>query len=202
MATSRPPAPIAGDKFRILVVEGDLEVACLILTHMERAGFDARHVPDGALAVEVFSEIQPHILLLDIDAHSQMAHAVCARIHQTSSIPILMLTARGIPADVSTDHNKCADEYIIKPFNPRALTAQVISWLRKTYHYDFFIDTDTADLSKSGGFNEHIPRGWVSCDSCNYMGPRQKFETVDPQGNRDTRCPNCKKDEFVTYSLG
>jgi len=125
-----------GGKFRILVIEDDPAVARLILVNLAKAGLDCRYAPDGVAGLVAFQETKPHLVLLDIMMPGMNGRDVCARIRETSTVPIIMLTA------VTGDENQVqgfkigADDYVTKPFTPQALIARVVAHLRRAYRYD------------------------------------------------------------------
>jgi len=204
MDASHPIAPSPGEMFRVLVVEDDWNIARLIMIHMEQAGFECRHAPDGEIALEVFESHKPHIVLLDVMLPRLSGRDVCARIRQTSTVPIIMLTALDTPEDEVTGFKLGADDYVPKPFNPKLLVARVISWLRRVYRYDFpneptpSVPEKKDNLSSAG---RSVPSGWASCEACAYIGPREKFDSTNALGNKVKMCPNCKQGEFVVFSL-
>ena len=190
-----PLSPEGTQKFRILVVEDDAHIARLILTNMEKAGFDCYHAADGELALEVFRTRNPHLILLDLMLPKLGGREVCARIRETSTVPIIMLTAMVTEDDEVQGFKLGADDYVPKPFNPKLLVARVIAALRRVYRY-------APEPKKEEKATAATPAGWATCESCGYMGPRQKFDYNSANGQKSSRCPFCKQSEFIVFSVG
>ena len=83
----------------ILVVEDDRNISELIHMYLVKEGFDVRIAADGGKAIEEFSKQVPDLILLDIMLPVMDGWAVCARIRETSKVPIIMLTAKGEVTD-------------------------------------------------------------------------------------------------------
>src|SRR5262245_46153245 len=116
---------------RILIIEDDVRLAAMVNEYLGEAGFrvTARETAKEGLAAlkrEPFDA-----LILDVMLPDQDGFAVCREIRSASDIPILMLTARGDPADRIIGLELGADDYLPKPFNPRELLARVRAILRR-----------------------------------------------------------------------
>ena len=109
----------------ILVVEDDRNISDLIRMYMEKEGFEVRSAYDGGKAVEEFEKQAPDLVLLDIMLPVMDGWTVCAKIRETSQVPIIMLTAKSEVNDRITGLEMGADDYIEKPFSPGVLVARV-----------------------------------------------------------------------------
>lgn len=119
----------------ILIVEDEAEIAQLIQLYLEKEGFSCRICQDGNMALQVFQEQQPDLIILDLMIPGLDGLEVCARIRQKpgSKDPyILMLTAKGEELDRIIGLSTGADDYMVKPFSPRELVARVRALLRRT----------------------------------------------------------------------
>lgn len=119
----------------ILIVEDEAEIAQLIQLYLEKEGFSCRVCADGPMALQVFQEQQPDLIILDLMIPGLDGLEVCARIRQKpgSKDPyILMLTAKGEEIDRIIGLSTGADDYMVKPFSPRELVARVRALLRRT----------------------------------------------------------------------
>lgn len=119
----------------ILIVEDEAEIAQLIQLYLEKEGFACRTCRDGLTAIQLFQEIQPDLIILDLMIPGLDGLEVCARIRQKpgSKDPyILMLTAKGEEIDRIIGLSTGADDYMVKPFSPRELVARVRALLRRT----------------------------------------------------------------------
>jgi two-component system response regulator MtrA len=115
---------------RILVVDDDHALAEMIGIVLRAEGFEPQFSADGAEAVQMFQEIRPDLVLLDVMLPGMDGIEVCRRIRAESGTPIIMLTARGDTTDVVAGLENGADDYVVKPFNPKELIARIRTRLR------------------------------------------------------------------------
>ena len=120
----------------ILVVEDDRNISELIHMYLVKEGFDVRIAGDGGKAIEEFQKQEPDLILLDIMLPVMDGWAVCAKIRETSKVPIIMLTAKGEIEDRIIGLELGADDYLIKPFSPRELVARVRALFRRAHQAD------------------------------------------------------------------
>ena len=99
----------------ILVVEDDRNISNLIQMYLVKEGFDVRIAGDGGKAIEEFQKEAPDLILLDIMLPVLDGWAVCAKIRETSKVPIIMLTAKSEVFDRIQGLEIGADDYIVKP---------------------------------------------------------------------------------------
>ncbi len=114
----------------ILVVDDDLALAEMITIMLRGEEFDTHHAEDGAQALEMLESVNPDVVLLDVMLPGMDGMDVCAKIRETSGVPIIMLTAKSDSADVVQGLENGADDYVIKPFNPKELVARIRARLR------------------------------------------------------------------------
>lgn len=120
---------------KILIVEDEPALAELLSWTFESAGFSVQQTADGEEALLVAQEFVPDIILLDWMIEQLPGIEVCRRLRkgrETSTIPIIMLTARGEEEDRIRGLETGADDYVTKPFSPRELRARVEAVLRRT----------------------------------------------------------------------
>ncbi|MGY6497808.1 MAG: MtrAB system response regulator MtrA [Microcella sp.] len=117
---------------RILVVDDDTALAEMISIVLTGEGFEPHLVHDGAEAVAAFAAVSPDLVLLDVMLPGMDGIEVCRRLRETSGTPIIMLTAKGDTNDVVEGLESGADDYIVKPFNPKELVARIKTRLRPT----------------------------------------------------------------------
>jgi two-component system response regulator MtrA len=115
---------------RILVVDDDTALAEMIGIVLRTEGFEPAFCADGGQAVEVWRDEKPDLILLDLMLPGMDGIEVCTRIRAESGVPIIMLTARTDTADVVKGLESGADDYIVKPFNPKELVARIRTRLR------------------------------------------------------------------------
>jgi DNA-binding response OmpR family regulator len=126
---------LRGEAMNILIVEDEAEIAQLIQLYLEKEGFTCRTCRDGLSAMQVFQELQPDLIVLDLMIPGLDGLEVCARIRQKPGAKdpyILMLTAKGEEIDRIIGLSTGADDYLVKPFSPRELVARVRALLRRT----------------------------------------------------------------------
>jgi two-component system OmpR family response regulator len=119
----------------ILIVEDEAEIAQLIQLYLEKEGFSCHVCRDGLTAIQMFQELQPDLIVLDLMIPGLDGLEVCARIRQKPGAKdpyILMLTAKGEEIDRIIGLSTGADDYMVKPFSPRELVARVRALLRRT----------------------------------------------------------------------
>jgi len=118
-------------KVKVLVVDDDTHIAELISLYLNKEGHETREVHDGIKALEEFSSYSPHLVLLDLMLPGKDGYQICREIRQISSVPIIMLTAKGETFDKVLGLELGADDYIVKPFDPKELVARVKAVLRR-----------------------------------------------------------------------
>ena len=119
------------EKTKILVVDDDEHIAELISLYLAREGYDTKEAYSGPSAVETFESYQPSLILLDIMLPGMDGYEVCKKIRKTSNVPIIMLTAKGETFDKVLGLELGADDYVVKPFEPKELVARVKAVLRR-----------------------------------------------------------------------
>ena len=117
---------------RILVVDDDSAISEMIGIILRGEGYEPSFAPDGTQALELFSAIHPDLVLLDLMLPGIDGIEVCSRIRAESGVPIIMLTAKGETTDVVRGLESGADDYVVKPFNPKELVARIRTRLRPT----------------------------------------------------------------------
>ena len=115
----------------ILVVEDDKNISDLIHMYLVKEGFDVRIAGDGGKALEEFQKKEPDLILLDIMLPVMDGWAVCAKIRETSKVPIIMLTAKSEVFDRIQGLEMGADDYIVKPFEMKEVMARIHAVLRR-----------------------------------------------------------------------
>lgn len=119
------------EQITILIAEDDPKTATLIASYLEKESIAAIHAGDGLLALELFEEHKPTLVLLDVMLPKLNGLDVCTSIRRTSNVPILFLTARDDEVDKVLGLGIGGDDYIAKPFSPRELIARIKAHLRR-----------------------------------------------------------------------
>ncbi|MBV0894352.1 MtrAB system response regulator MtrA [Microbacterium sp. NC79] len=128
---------------RILVVDDDTALAEMIGIVLRTEGFQTVFCADGAEAVDAFRSSRPDLILLDVMLPGIDGIEVCRRVRAESGVPIIMLTARADTSDVVVGLEAGADDYIVKPFNPKELVARIRTRLRP-------VANETAEILRVG----------------------------------------------------
>ena len=115
---------------KILVVDDDDALREMVGLVLASSGYHPVYASDGFSATEIFREINPDLVLLDIMLPGQDGIEVCKQIRVLSGTPIVMLTAKGDTEDVVLGLEAGADDYVVKPHNGAELLARIKARLR------------------------------------------------------------------------
>jgi|BEDMetMinimDraft_2_1075160.scaffolds.fasta_scaffold03350_2 two-component system response regulator RegX3 len=117
---------------QILLVEDDTNLADTLEFNITRWGHEVIRTNNGAKALELFERYQPDLILLDLLLPGLSGMEVCTKIRKSSTVPIIMLTARDSETDKVRGLEAGADDYITKPFSIKELQARINSVLRRS----------------------------------------------------------------------
>ena len=117
---------------RALIVEDDVNIAELLMLYLEKDGFDVSIAHDGGRGIAMFNEHNPDLVLLDVMMPVMDGIQVCREIRKVSTVPIIMLTAKGETSDKVTGLDSGADDYVTKPFEVKELLARIHAVMRRT----------------------------------------------------------------------
>ncbi len=118
---------------KVLVVDDEMRMRKLIKDFLMVNDFKVIEAEDGEQALEVFYQNKDiDLIILDVMMPKKDGWEVCKEIRQSSSVPIIMLTARGEEMDELLGFRLGVDEYISKPFSPKILVARVEALVRRT----------------------------------------------------------------------
>ena len=117
---------------KVLVADDDINIVKLIKLYLEKEDFSVCTASNGTEALEVYKRENPSIIVLDIMMPELDGNGVCREIRKTSDVPIIMLTAKGETFDKVLSLELGADDYIVKPFEPKELIARIKAILRRS----------------------------------------------------------------------
>ncbi len=117
---------------KIMVVDDDVNICEVLRLYLENEGFSPVTVNDGLTAVDSFEAVRPALILLDVMLPGLDGWQVCRKIRGRSNVPIIMLTAKGETFDKILGLELGADDYIVKPFDPKEVVARIKAVLRRT----------------------------------------------------------------------
>ena len=116
----------------ILVVDDERNIVDLLRMYLEKEGFAVIAAGDGEQALVLHQRHDPDLVILDLMLPKRDGFEVCREIRKRGETPVIMLTAKSEDVDAIVGLELGADDYVTKPFNPRALVARVKAVLRRT----------------------------------------------------------------------
>lgn len=154
---------------KILVVDDDKNICELLRLYLVKEGYEVTMVHDGDAALETFETLKPALVLLDVMMPGKDGWEVCRTIRKTSKTPIIMLTAKGETYDKVLGLELGADDYIVKPFDAKEVTARIMAVLRRcavasdqpegVYDFDnLHLDMNRYELKVKGKVVEAPPK--------------------------------------------
>ena len=135
----------------ILIVEDEESLADPLAFLLRKEGFDVILAPDGPTALEEFAKNSVDIVLLDLMLPGMSGTDVCKQLRSTSSVPVIMVTARDSEIDKVVGLELGADDYVTKPYSSRELFARIRAVLRR--------GQDSASEAPQEEFDEQILEG-------------------------------------------
>lgn len=118
-------------KQRILIVDDDVNIAELISLYLTKECFDTIMVHDGLQVLDAFDQYKPNLVLLDLMLPGMDGYQICRELRSKSSVPIIILSAKGEVFDKVLGLELGADDYLMKPFDTKELVARVKAVLRR-----------------------------------------------------------------------
>ena len=135
---------------KVLIVEDEVKIARLVRDYLRQAGFDVVEATDGPSGLAMARSEKPDMIVLDLGLPGMDGLDVTRQLRASSSVPIIMLTARTEESDRIVGLELGADDYVDKPFSPKELVARIRAVMRR------------ADATLGGG--ETVTAGDVSID--------------------------------------
>ncbi|HRO02490.1 MAG TPA: response regulator, partial [Terricaulis sp.] len=123
-ALERPP--------HLLLVDDDDRIRDLLKRYLAKAGARVSAAPDAASARRLLAAMDFDLLILDVMMPVEDGFSLAETVRKTSKVPIVLLTARGMPEDRIRGLSIGADDYVPKPFEPAELTLRINAILRRT----------------------------------------------------------------------
>jgi two-component system KDP operon response regulator KdpE len=116
---------------RILLVDDEPAIQRSVGLLLRARGYDVEIVGTGADAIKIAAQVEPDLIVLDLGLPDLEGTEVCRRVRATSTVPIVVLSARGAEADKVNALDLGADDYVTKPFGPDELLARIRVALRR-----------------------------------------------------------------------
>ena len=130
-----------GNLGKVLIVDDDTNIAEVINMYLQSSGYDTKVVNDGKVAEDIFGEYKPDLVLLDVMLPNIDGVDVLKWIRKESTTPVIMLTAKGDTFDKVLALELGADDYVVKPFEPKELLARVKAVMRR-----YTVDTTSKEV--------------------------------------------------------
>ena len=181
-------------KKNILIIEDEAFLRDILRRYLEKENYNVFQGESGESGIEIFKENQIDLVLLDIMLPKMQGWEVCKKIKEISSTPIIILTSRSEDEDETKGLTLGADDYIIKPFKPKALLTRIRIILEKNIiNFPDIIDDleiyrDTYKVFKDG---EDIALGLKGFHLLNYLILNKNIIL-----SRETILNNVWKDDF------
>jgi DNA-binding response OmpR family regulator len=116
---------------KLLIVDDDVNICDMLKLYFENEGYKVKTANDGVEGLSAFKIYNPDLVLLDIMMPGLDGWEVCHSIRKESNVPVIMLTARGETADKVNGLELGADDFVVKPFDMKELSARVKAVLRR-----------------------------------------------------------------------
>ncbi|EON73770.1 sensory transduction protein [Lysinibacillus sphaericus OT4b.31] len=137
------------DVYKIYIIEDDANISKLIVGHLSKYQFECYTVQQFNHIVEEFQEIQPHLVVMDINLPTYDGYFWSRKIRQLSKCPIIIVSARVNDIDQVYGIENGADDFITKPFSLDVLMAKVNGLIRRTYGEYATSDTNTLKITNT-----------------------------------------------------
>lgn len=164
-------------KTTILVVDDEVNICELIRLYIEKEGYEAVMATDGDEAIEKFKRVHPGLVLLDVMLPKKDGWQVCREIRAIDNTPIIMLTAKGETFDKVLGLELGADDYIVKPFEPKELVARIKAVLRRS-EMQAPAENDTEDVLEFDGLKISQATYDIYLDGKKIEMPPKEFELL------------------------
>ncbi|MDR1357874.1 MAG: response regulator transcription factor [Coriobacteriales bacterium] len=130
----------------ILLVEDEKSIRDAVQAYLEHEKYSVTPAEDGVIALERFGREEFDLIVLDLMLPRLSGEEVCNKIRETSTVPIIVLTAKGTVEDKVVGLELGADDYLVKPFSPRELVARVRALLRRAGSSEESQSIDLGDI--------------------------------------------------------
>jgi two-component system response regulator RegX3 len=160
---------------RLLVIEDEASIADPLAYMLEREGFEVAVAATGPAGLEEFARSGADLVLLDLMLPGLAGTEVCRTLRQTSSVPIIMLTARDSEVDKVVGLELGADDYVTKPFSHRELVARIRAVLRRRSEPE----AASSSALESGPVRMDVDRHRVTVDGEPVQLPLKEFELLE-----------------------
>ncbi|MGT2911669.1 response regulator transcription factor [Streptococcus cameli] len=130
---------------KILLVEDDVTINNLVKKNLEQWGYEVTDIADFTQVLQVFTQTEPHLVLLDLTLPFFNGYYWCQEIRKVSKVPIVFLSSHDQAMDIVMAINMGADDYVTKPFEMTVLLAKIQGILRRSYEFGGEVDSSLLD---------------------------------------------------------
>ncbi len=159
---------------RVLVVEDEESYSDPLAYMLRKEGYEVAISADGHAALVDFDRFGPDIVLLDLMLPGLPGTEVCRQIRQTSSVPVIMVSAKDDEIDKVVGLELGADDYVTKPYSPRELVARIRAVLRRGQEPELLPDT-----LEAGPVRMDVERHVVTLEGRELRFPLKEFELLE-----------------------
>lgn len=165
----------------ILIVEDEESLADPLAFLLRKEGFDVIFAPDGPTALELFANNTVDIVLLDLMLPGMSGTDVCKQLRATSSVPVIMVTARDSEIDKVVGLELGADDYVTKPYSSRELIARIRAVLRRGHDVSAESHEEEFDeqILEGGRVRMDVERHIVMVDGEEVSMPLKEFDLLE-----------------------
>jgi DNA-binding response OmpR family regulator len=159
---------------KIMMVDDDLNICKVTSIYLQKAGYEVVFAYDGEQALRLFEQTKVDAIILDLMLPIMDGRKVCETIRRVSTVPIIMLTAKGQQTDKIEGLQLGADDYIVKPFDPNELIARLQAVLRRTQPDKSSI----ADMLSIGELEINTMNHTVALNGHEIKLPKKEYELL------------------------
>ncbi|MEG1584565.1 MAG: winged helix-turn-helix domain-containing protein [Anaerovorax sp.] len=171
---------------KVLIIEDEKSISDIIKFNLVKEGFEVETAFDGQDGLNKALDIKPDLILLDVMLPVMDGFTVCKKVRETSSVPILMLTAKEEEVDKVLGLELGADDYITKPFGMRELIARIKANIRRTDLIDT-LKGEPANVQNFGNLDIDMNRYEVRKDGISLDLTLREFELLKYLAERESK---------------
>jgi len=171
---------------KVLIIEDEKSIADIIRFNLVKEGFETDTAYEGRTGLEKALSIKPDLILLDVMLPEMDGFQVCKKVRETSTVPIVMLTAKEEEVDKVLGLELGADDYITKPFGMRELIARIKANIRRTDLMNNLQDAPS-NIQEFGNLSIDMNRYEVRKDDAPLELTLREFELLKYLAERENR---------------
>ena len=162
----------------ILIADDNQDITEILSSYVKKEGYEPLVAVDGDEAVEMFERYNPVLILLDVMMPHKDGYQVCREIREKSSVPIMLITARGEDFERIMGLDIGADDYIVKPFSPSEVMARVRAVLRRISRETTDDNTEDKNLLNISTLQINLEEYSLSISGTNVPLTKKEIETM------------------------